>query len=191
MCSRNTVLWQDATVRPPTLIEEARTFMVQYRRRVVRDAVTSTAMAAMFVFIALGIQLAWVRIGGILAALGALVGVWWVLRGRPSPSPTGAQTELAYRRMLDEAISTARMAPMWTVLPLLPGTTCIGIGLVLAVMKVPAMAWIPWALASVILVGLVVCWRGLWRARTDHTAELLARRESLIDEMESAKGRSS
>jgi len=163
--------------------------MDRYRSRAIRDAVTSGAMAALFGFIAAMTTDTWMRAGGVLAATGCVLGVVWAIRGRPSVAPTGAQVHVAYDRLLDEAIHTARTAPMWTVLPLLPGTACIGIGLVLSVHRVSVLPWVEWMLSIIVGIGLVVCWRILWRVRAEHTAELLARREALRDHLAEVQGR--
>lgn len=176
-------MWQDAAVTPPSLMQEAQSFMAAFRKRAARDVVTSVLMAVVFVLIALTTRVLWIQVGAALAAIGGCVGVWWTLRSRPAPAPQGADPITAYRQLLNDGIVTAQTAALWTVLPLIPGTALIGFGLVTATL--PLSQGSPWVigLCVAITVGLLACWRLMWHTRSQHTAELMARREALNDEL--------
>ncbi len=164
-------------------MQEAESFMHAFRKRASRDVFTSALMTVVFVFIALTTRMFWVQIGASLAAIGSLIGVWWTVRNRPAPAPDGAAPMVAYQRLLNDGISSARTAALWTVLPLVPGTALIGIGLVTTTL--PISNGSPWiiGLCVVVLLGLLACWRLMWHTRSQHTAELMAREEALNDEL--------
>lgn len=180
------MLWQDARVTPPTVMQEAQTFMTTFRKRALRDVVTSIAMAVVFALIALTARVFWVQTGATLAAIGALVGLLWVLKNRPAPIPSAADPMRAYERLLDDGIASAKTAARWTVLPLVPGTALIGFGLVSATLPLSNGSPVVIGLCVAVSLGLLACWRLMWHTRSQHTAELMARKEALNDAISEA-----
>jgi hypothetical protein len=177
------VVWQDAPVKPPSVMQEAELFMRAFRKRALRDVVTSVLMTAVFLLIALTTRVFWVQIGAGLATVGSVVSVWWAFRGRPAPIPSAADPLQAYQHLLDDALTSAKTAAWWTVFPLIPGTALIGIGLATATLPFAGeWTWVA-GLCAVVLLGLLACWRLMWHTRSQHAAELMARREALNDHL--------
>lgn len=183
------MLWQDADVTPPSVMQEAQTFMHAFRKRARRDVATSVLMTLVFALITLSARVFWVQVGGGVAAMGSIIGVWWAYSTRPAPVPNGAEPFVVYGRVLDSGIEAAQAAPWWTVLPLVPGTALIGFGLVAATLPLSNGSPFVIGLCVVTLLGLMACWRLMWHTRTQHTAELLARREALNDVLSEEQGR--
>lgn len=185
----NGSVWQDALVTTPSLMQEATQFMRRYRRRAVRDVITAALMTVVFIAIALSSRDPWVCLGALFSTGGAAIGLWWTVSARPPAPSVGVPNTVAYRRLLDHGIDVARSAAMWTVLPIIPGTACIGIGLILAAASRDGLPGFAPMMGLGVLLGLVVCWRVLWQARTDHTAELLARRDALNDDVAESRSK--
>ncbi len=183
MRESNNVLWQDVGVTPPSLMQEAETFMRAFRKRGSRDVFTLVLMTLVFFLIAITTRVFLVQIGAFLAAFGSLVGVWWAFRNRPASTTGGTDPHLIYKHLLDDGITAANAAAWWTVLPLVPGTALIGFGLVTATL--PISGGSPWVigLCVAVIVGLLGCWRLMWHTRSQHAAELMARKEALNDEL--------